>query len=206
MATVNFWSIFDHQLVYTAAHECIHAQLEALSYTDVLRDEAMTCIPRLILRIRAVAVSCVRVTYRFREFCNRFLACFLCRSAQAGDKSLEEVTEPFEHHIVLRDLASGVPGHPRIDDNRQRNIVEGWKREIDTCRSRGNVLDGGELNDVEVHRLANDREGLRRHEEAEDVFGVELASNECASIRYSALDLLRLSKLIVKGQWGTYIF
>src|SRR4051812_30728804 len=48
VAAVNFRPIPDHELVHTAAHERVHAQLEALSYAYLFRQKTIAPLPRVV--------------------------------------------------------------------------------------------------------------------------------------------------------------
>ncbi len=131
VAAVDVRPVLDHELVYTAAHERVHAQLKALSHAYLFRQKTIAILPGAVLGVRAVTMPGMRVAYRCRDLVYRLAAGLLSRAAQAQDESLEEVSEPLEHNIILCYLTSRVPRHPCVDHNWKRDIVERRKGKVD---------------------------------------------------------------------------
>lgn len=102
----------------------------------------------------------VGVADRSGHLLDHLPACLFGAPAHARDERLKQVPKPLEHHIVLRHLPSRVPGHPGVDDNRQRDIVECREREVDEGSRGGDVSHGSELSDLVLVRIANDRQRL----------------------------------------------
>lgn len=110
--------------------------------------------------------------------------------AGTGDESIEQVAEPTEYNVILRDFTSLIPGEPSVDDNGQDLVTKRRKGEHDAGSGRSDVLVGDKLEDLIVAGPADYRYAAgRRDEEAEDILGVQLTANEVASVRYPALDL-----------------
>lgn len=157
MAAVNFRPILDHELVHTAAHERVHTKLEALSYAYLLLKKTIAFFPRFVLRVRAIAISRMRVAYRSSNPVYCLVAGLLERASQTQDESLEEVSEPLEYNIVLRYLTSRIPRHPCVDRNGKRDIIERRKGKVDARGRRCDILDRRKLNNFELCRISNYR-------------------------------------------------
>jgi hypothetical protein len=189
MAAVHFRSVPDHELMHTAAHQRVHAQLEALPYADVCRQKAVALAPRFVLLVYAIAVSIVRVAYRLGHLVHRLRARLFHGATQIQYKCLKEIAEPFEHHVVLCHLTCGIPRHPAADHYRKRDVVERGEGEVDPCGCGGDITHSCELDYLVLVRMSNDGERLRWHEETKNVLRVELAAHEGTRVGYAALDL-----------------